>query len=130
MPGTTMPSQGPARCGSGQGSQASRLDPESYDLSSRPNADAIKDTVVLEADVQEAVRELDQAKYNLDIASADVSAMVDRRKALERLVELLALDYYSEREPRAHSAQARQEISNRTRRAARGSVDSKENDRE
>lgn len=99
---------------------AIRSDPTKFDLREKPTTDEIEAAVELEKDYQKVVAEVNQLKYELDLATADTTAMIDRRKALERKVELLSLNYHSEREPRPVSAAARDEIESRIRKRSRG----------
>lgn len=97
-----------------------RADPEAFDLGLKPTVGEVAAAVILHPDYQAAEAAMNEAKRDLDYFSADVTAMVDRRKALERLVELIALDYYSEREPRPSSEKTRESVDAARRRAARG----------
>lgn len=78
-----------------------RKNPSGYDLRAKPNADEIQAAVTIEPEYQKAVTALNRRKYELDVATAETTAFVDRRKALERLVDLMSLDFHSEREPRS-----------------------------
>lgn len=80
-----------------------RKTPGAYELRDKPTADEVEAAVTLQPGFQAALKELNEAKYALDVASADTTAYVDRRKALEGLVELLGMDYQSEREPVARN---------------------------
>jgi hypothetical protein len=99
-------------------------DPESYGLpDGRPTVQDVKAAVVLTEEYQKALAEMDQAKFCLDIATVDTTAALDRRKMLERYVEILSLDYWSEREPRVHSEGARDMIEQKRRRRIWRDVD-------
>jgi hypothetical protein len=98
---------------------AVRRNPGKYGLPEKPTVDAVNDTVTLEDDYAAAVRAVDEAKHAVDLLSTNTVAMVDRRKALENLVQLLSLNYYAEQEPKAKTLAARDEISRRTPRADR-----------
>jgi len=102
---------------------AVRRNPGAYNLRDKPNQDEIEAAVILSDSHQEAVKELNDAKYALDIASADTTAFVDRRKALERLVDLLALNYRSEKEPQAHTNLGREVSEAAKKRAIRSTDD-------
>ncbi len=99
-----------------------RNDPGKYDLSDKPSIPEVKASVICQPEYQEATNRVIKARYEADIAEADVRAMVDRRKALERLVELLQINYYSEREPQA-SPEARQQMSERRKKSVRTGSD-------
>jgi hypothetical protein len=100
-----------------------RCDPEPYGFGAKPTVDDIKAIVLLQPEYQTALSNLNRAKYNLDIMQARVSAMLDRRKALERRVELLALNFHSEREPQPQSVASREWIENKRKRDARETDD-------
>lgn len=99
--------------------------PELFDLpEGKPTIPDIEAVMLANDEYQAASKEVDEAKFAMDLASANTVALIDRRKALERLVELLALNYYSERgEPRPRSEQGREQIELQRRRAVRGSPD-------
>lgn len=78
-----------------------RKNPGAHDLRDKPTTDEIAAAVTVDKRYQDALTALNRRKYELDVATADTTAFVDRRKALERLVELTALEFHSEREPRA-----------------------------
>jgi len=78
-----------------------RKAPGTHDLRDKPTADEIAAAVTVDKRYQDALTALNRRKYELDVASADTTAFVDRRKALENLVELMKLEFHSEREPRA-----------------------------
>lgn len=94
---------------------AIRSDPEAYDLRDKPTKDEIEAAVSVHGDHIAAVTRVNRAQYEWDIAKADTVAFIDRRKALENEVELIALNYFSETEPRAASESARRVIDSRRR---------------
>lgn len=100
-----------------------RRSPGRYDLPDRPTIDQVESTLLVLPEYQQVLEEVNLAKRDLDYATADTVAYVDRRKALEGLVELLRLDYYSERgEPRPATAAGRElieEMAEEARRAVR-----------
>jgi len=75
-----------------------RSTPESYDLD-KATVDAVKETVELADEVQEAIEATHEARLRLDLCSAAVVALDHRKKALENLVYLHGQNYYSQ--PRA-----------------------------
>ena len=91
-------------------SLAIRKAPEKFGLRERPNNDEVAAALEVSPEYQDAVREVDEAKLAEDYAKADTVAFVDRRKALENLVELLRLDYFAEQEPRPLSAETRRRM--------------------
>lgn len=92
--------------------------PEKFGLT-KPTVDDLAAAVELHPDHQAARTALDEAKYALDVASANTNAMLDRRKMIERLVELLALDYHAEKEPFVPVGSARDRAEARLRDSAR-----------
>ena len=80
--------------------------PEAYGLKAKATKDDIDACVGIQQQVVDAGAAVLQAKYDADVAvaeaelemntaAADVTAYVDRRKALERLVDLLSMDYHT-----------------------------------
>lgn len=98
-----------------------RDDPTVHGLKDKPTEASISEAVTVMEEYQKALADMNQAKYELDLMSADVTAMVDKRKGLERLVELLALEYYStDREPKLRTDKARETKHEATKDAVRG----------
>lgn len=103
--------------------RAVRKHPEKYGVTpgSRGLTDAmVGEAVAVSREVRVAQSELDEAKYSHAVAKAETAAMSDRRRALERLVELLSIDYFAE--PRARGPASREVVSNGSKNAARGPV--------
>lgn len=100
--------------------RAVRRNPGDHALKDKPTEGAIGEVVILHPDYQRALAEYNDAKLELDLCSADASAMMDRRRALERLVELLNIDYFSE--PRARGEHSRAAMNNAAKTAAREPV--------
>ena len=97
---------------------------EKYDFDKKPTKDEAKAAVVLCPEYQEAEAAVNLAKRDLDYAEAyKVAITHDRRKALENYVELLALNYVCEREPKPLSPNAQRFISRRERREAITGID-------
>ncbi len=92
-----------------------RSDPEGYDLRAKPTKDEIDAAVTVHEDHLAAVHRVNEAQYVWDLAKADTVAFIDRRKALENEVELLALNYRSETEPRVLSEDAGRVLARRQR---------------
>lgn len=97
-----------------------RRNPDKYHLDTKPTIDQVDSTLLMEKEYQDAVEAVNLAKRDMDYASADTNAFLDRRKALERLVELLQLNYFSEKEPKAVSGASREWAENARRRSIRG----------
>lgn len=85
----------------------------------KPTEKLVEALVVLSPEYQELVDKLHEAQRMLDLCRTDVTACVDRRKALERLVELLSINYFATAEPRAATGTARETMDARRRRAVR-----------
>jgi hypothetical protein len=101
-----------------------KQDPESYGLdTSKPTVQDIQAAVIATEEYQKAVAVMEQARFCLDIASVDTTAALDRRKMLERFVEILSLDYWAEREPRVRTEGARDMIEQTRRRRIWRDVD-------
>ncbi len=92
-----------------------RTAPEDFDLRAKPTKEEVEAAVAVHTDHLAAERAVNEAQYEWDIAKADTVAFVDRRKALENEVELLALNYRSESEPRTKSTGAERVIQSRQR---------------
>jgi hypothetical protein len=89
---------------------AVRRAPEKFNIREKPTVDEVNAAVELTPEYQQAVKDVDDAQLAWDYAKADTVAFVDRRKALENLVELLRLDYYSEQPPRPLSPETAQRM--------------------
>ena len=102
-----------------------RDNPTAFGLRSKPNNDDIDAAIILEDQYQDALADVNTAKYELDIRKAHSEAMLTRRKALERRVELLSIEYYAENmaEPHAQTPAARETIERQRRAAVRKTDD-------
>lgn len=89
---------------------AIRAAPVAYKLRAKPTKDEVDAAIILQPEYTEALLRVNEAKYALDLAAADVSAHIDRRKMIERRVELLAIDWHAEREPRPVSLPLAQHV--------------------
>lgn len=83
-----------------------RRAPEKFNIREKPTVDEVNAALESTPEYQQAVADVDAAQLAWDYAKADTVAFVDRRKALENLVELMRLDYFSEQEPRALSGES------------------------
>ncbi len=97
-----------------------RSAPDEYDLRDKPTKDEIEAAVAVHADHIRAQTAVNEAQYHWDIAKADTVAFIDRRKALENEVQLIALNYWSEAEPQALSDGAVKTLQSRQRRRVLG----------
>ncbi len=84
-----------------------RRNPGSFDLRDKATVDEVEAAVIVHPDHIAAQARLDAAEYAVNVAKADTTAYVDRRKALEAQVDLLGMDYQSEREPVARTEEGR-----------------------
>jgi len=76
-----------------------RKNPEKYELT-KVTESVIASVVLLDKQCQMAAMSVAEARHDLDVAEAAVSAMDHRKKALEDLVRLFLADYFSKpREP-------------------------------
>lgn len=97
----------------------------------KPTIDEVDDALQMHEAYQKAVKEESDAEYALDIATTNVIAVChDRRKALESMVELLRLDYLSEREYRPKTPEAREKLSEDRRRSVRQGLEDADFDRD
>lgn len=71
-----------------------RNEPGSYGLS-KITENAIKETIPLQRDYQEALAKVIETRHHMDVVNAAVAALDHRKKALEKLVELHNASYYA-----------------------------------
>ena len=102
--------------------QAKRF-PDRFDLPDKPTVQDVAASVQMHKEYQSAEQELLKAKWEQDLADADVSAHIDRRKMIERYVELLQIDWRSEMEVKGSTPEVRGRVDEVRRRAVRGSPD-------
>ena len=102
-----------------------RSAPEKFGLD-KITEDGVKSALEVHEDYLKVEQEVLQAEYAEDIYSAKVLAFVDRRKALENLVQLLSIEYHGEREPRPLSRAAAETLQDRERKAVRRGIEVKE----
>ncbi len=80
-----------------------RADPEGYGIDGKVTEKMVEVVVIQSAVCIAAVRKSQKAKHQYDVVSALVSALEQRKSALEYLVRLRLSDYYSEpRAPKEH----------------------------
>jgi len=75
--------------------KAVRKNPEKYGISGKPTETAISGAVLLTKTYQEAQQKVIDLKYQADIYSAAVSALIQRKDALENEVRLFGQSYFS-----------------------------------
>lgn len=74
-----------------------RRNPAKYGFASKPTEPAIEALINANREVCEAATAVQQARYDLDMSKAGVSAVDSKRKALEALTQLTAINYYTSR---------------------------------
>ncbi|HPT36503.1 MAG TPA: hypothetical protein PK309_08250 [Bacillota bacterium] len=68
--------------------------PEQFDLA-KPTVDAIKSAVARHEDVQVAVERLQRAKHKVDLLQAVMTALDNRKRSIEGLIQLHGQEYFS-----------------------------------
>jgi hypothetical protein len=106
-----------------------RTDPKEFGLD-KITEDAVKSAMEVSGEYREMEAKIRRLEWEEDICSVEVSANVDRRKALENMVQLLSIEYHSEREPRPLSPAAAEELRNRQKRVVRSVIDEHEIERD
>lgn len=71
-----------------------RSDPDTYDIDKVTEA-AITNSIIMQRKYKDVVAELNEAQYELAMASAAVTSIDHKKAALENLSRLLALNYFS-----------------------------------
>lgn len=93
--------------------KAIRGDPEKYGLE-KITESGIKITVPLQDEYQEALKAVNEARYELGIVQAAVNALDHRKRALEKLVDLWQGSYFSEPKSQGDAKEAMEEATKRT----------------
>lgn len=71
-----------------------RADPEAFDLP-KATDESVKDAAIVHPDVQELTAQLIKAKYRVDLLDSAVTALENKKKALENEVFLYGQSYFS-----------------------------------
>lgn len=102
-----------------------RRNPESYGFGAKkPSIDEVDDAMTSHEAYQTAVAEEIEAQLAFDRAKAiTVAVSHDRRKTLENLVELLRLDYFSEKDHDTSVGRAREGVDRTLLRERSGGVE-------
>lgn len=79
---------------------AIRAAPVAYKLRDKPTKDEVDAAVILQPEYTTALLLVNETKYELDVATAETNAYVDRRKMIERRIELLSIEWHADKEPR------------------------------
>ena len=95
-----------------------RADPEAYGIK-KITENVVASIVLGDEDYHKALKQLREAKHKANIIEAVVTALEHRKRALEKLVDLHARDYFAE--PRA-SKSSRDAVDDMERRTARNKV--------
>lgn len=74
--------------------RAVRLNPTKYGLD-KPTVAAVEGEVELDPGVRYAEKELIEYRYAYDVYAADVASLEHRKRALEKLVDLLLADFFA-----------------------------------
>lgn len=72
-----------------------RRNPGQYGFATKPTESAIEAAITLLPEVQELQDKVAQARYQFDLCNAAVSALENKKKGLESLTQLRAMNYYS-----------------------------------
>ncbi len=102
---------------------AIRGTPGRYSLRDKPNAEEVEAATTIQPEYQAALQALNEAKFELDVAAAETIAYLDRRKAIEGLIELMQLDWWAEKEVRPRTPRSREDADLMRRRASRSTDD-------
>lgn len=94
-----------------------RDDPKEYDLPDKITETLISNTIIQQSEYEKALTVLRDAKYNVDILQAAVSALDHRKSALERLVSLHGQNYFAT--PKAPDEMSRRAVEDIEKDAAR-----------
>ncbi len=99
--------------------RAIRLNPENYGLVKLTET-VISSTVLLQENVKEAQIKVIEAKHELDVMEAAVSALDNRKPALQNLVSLFLSEYYAKPKAREGERDKMKEVETKaTRRRGR-----------
>lgn len=85
-----------------------RAAPEEHELG-KVTETTVANTVLLQPEHQKALRDLNKAKYELDMVQAVVNALGDKKYALQDLVQLWNQSYFAT--PKAPNEETRERIS-------------------
>lgn len=83
---------------------AIRSNPTAFGLKDKPNVDEVKAAVTVDKKMQAAVQRTLDEKRKLDILKARTGALIEQRRAAERMVDLLTINYFSSETPGTRAA--------------------------
>lgn len=72
-----------------------RQDPSQFGMTAKPTEAAIDAVLTCMPQLRELSEKISAARYQLNLAQAAVNAIENKKKALEGLTSLLAMNYYS-----------------------------------
>lgn len=72
-----------------------RRDPAKYGFTAKPTEGAIDSVVTQMPQIQDLMDQVARARYQFDICNAAVTALENKKKGLESLTQLRAMNYYS-----------------------------------
>lgn len=72
-----------------------RRDPSKFGFTAKPTESAIEAAITLLPQVQDLQDKIAHARYQFDLCNAAVSALENKKKGLESLTQLRAMNYYS-----------------------------------
>jgi len=99
-----------------------RRNPEAHGFAKAPSEKDTEAYCTQDEEYQHWNAKVIDLQRDLDLHKADVTAHTDRRKMLEREVELLSIDYFADREPRPATEPARAYQTEADKKAARRPV--------
>lgn len=102
-----------------------RRDPTGYGLA-KPTETALNDAVDCAAPVKAAQGEIADLQFAFDACCAAMTALDHKKKALENLVDLLAMDYYSS--PRYKNRESAETAKKITQRSVRRPIGTRNSD--
>lgn len=99
-----------------------RKAPELYQIK-KVTEGVVKETIPLQPEYKMAVKDVNKAKHAVDVYSAVVSALDNRKKALEKLVDLWMANYFST--PKTPNKEASDKMEERSKRDVRTKMKNK-----
>lgn len=97
-----------------------RETPEKFNLPKDMKEAGIKAAVMLHKDYRTAVQEVNDAQHRVHLCTAMVKGLEDKRRMIERIIELKQIDYWSE--PRPRGTESRAAVANGTKEVVRTGV--------
>jgi len=85
-----------------------RTEPESFGITKLTES-VVESTVILQPEYQELMQKFIEKKFDVEVLSSAVKALDQKKSALENLVKLLSLSYFSS--PKANSELGKYKIS-------------------